>query len=420
MKQAFVLQMRMIRNNMPALFQKYISGDKCVFRKVLFWAHLSCGVVAGFAIFTMCVTGVLLTYEVQIEDWVAGTAYVPVEEQQNRLSLEELHAIAVAQNPDLAEGSVIVDRNSGAPVTIRAGRRGGLQLNPYTGEEMAPAAPWLNAFFSDITGFHRWFNASSENRRIPRLIIGISNLMFVFIIVSGIYLWLPKIWNWAVVRSRLLLDRKGYPTSKARDFTWHHVFGIWCAIPLFILATTGSMFSFRWTGDLLYSAFGTDRSGSNLMVEEVIPETLPNGGASLSLDQLFESAESFSPDWQAITLTVPQGDLAASNAVVDRGNGRMPQLRDTLTLDRVDGEIVAVAAFETLPINQRIRSVYRFLHTGEFLGVFGQTVAGLVSLFGAIMVWTGLALAYRRLLQPLLNRRRPVLQSGNKNQAVQS
>jgi uncharacterized iron-regulated membrane protein len=38
----------------------------------------------------------------------------------------------------------------------------------------------------------------------------------------------------------------------------------------------------------------------------------------------------------------------------------------------------------------------RFAHTGEVLGLPGQTVAGIVSAGGAVLVWTGLALAWRR------------------------
>jgi hypothetical protein len=38
----------------------------------------------------------------------------------------------------------------------------------------------------------------------------------------------------------------------------------------------------------------------------------------------------------------------------------------------------------------------RFAHTGEVAGIVGQTVAGLVSAGGAFLVWTGLALAFRR------------------------
>ena len=54
---------------------------------------------------------------------------------------------------------------------------------------------------------------------------------------------------------------------------------------------------------------------------------------------------------------------------------------------------------------QKARSWIRFLHTGEALGIIGQTIAGLVSFTSILMVWTGLALAYRRLVQPLLRRR---------------
>ncbi|MGI9206149.1 MAG: PepSY domain-containing protein, partial [Woeseiaceae bacterium] len=51
---------------------------------------------------------------------------------------------------------------------------------------------------------------------------------------------------------------------------------------------------------------------------------------------------------------------------------------------------------------RQARSWIRFLHTGEALGFFGQTIAGLVSLTSLFMVWTGFALAWRRLVSPLL------------------
>jgi uncharacterized membrane protein len=40
----------------------------------------------------------------------------------------------------------------------------------------------------------------------------------------------------------------------------------------------------------------------------------------------------------------------------------------------------------------------RFGHTGELAGLTGQLVAGLASVGGAVLVWTGLALAFRHLL----------------------
>ncbi len=46
----------------------------------------------------------------------------------------------------------------------------------------------------------------------------------------------------------------------------------------------------------------------------------------------------------------------------------------------------------------------RFAHTGEEYGVVGQTIAGLASLAACFLVYTGFALAWRRLVWPLFRR----------------
>jgi uncharacterized iron-regulated membrane protein len=66
-----------------------------------------------------------------------------------------------------------------------------------------------------------------------------------------------------------------------------------------------------------------------------------------------------------------------------------------LTLSRA-GEVASYESFASLTTGRRIRNVMRFAHTGEVLGLAGQTVAGLVSAGGAVLVWTGIALALRR------------------------
>ena len=59
-------------------------------RRIIFWCHLPVGVVAGLVIITMCVTGVLLSFEKQITAWAdtrgyrsappaAETTHLPVE-----------------------------------------------------------------------------------------------------------------------------------------------------------------------------------------------------------------------------------------------------------------------------------------------------------------------------------------------------
>ncbi|HVY63956.1 MAG TPA: PepSY-associated TM helix domain-containing protein, partial [Gammaproteobacteria bacterium] len=125
-------------------------------------------------------------------------------------------------------------------------------------------------------------------------------------------------------------------------------------------------------------------------------------GALLAYDELFARAAAHG-DWRTLTLALPAAGSA--RFTVDQGNGGQPQRRHTLTLDAATGEVRSWAPFSTQPPGQRLRIWIRFLHTGEALGLIGQTLAAVVSATSVLMVWTGLALAWRRLIVPLLRRR---------------
>jgi uncharacterized iron-regulated membrane protein len=43
-----------------------------------------------------------------------------------------------------------------------------------------------------------------------------------------------------------------------------------------------------------------------------------------------------------------------------------------------------------------LRTWLRFIHTGEAGGFVGQTIAGIASAGACVLVWTGLALSWRR------------------------
>ena len=45
------------------------------FRRLLFWSHLVCGVAAGIVILIMCVTGVALTYQKEMQWWADTRHY---------------------------------------------------------------------------------------------------------------------------------------------------------------------------------------------------------------------------------------------------------------------------------------------------------------------------------------------------------
>ena len=107
-------------------------------------------------------------------------------------------------------------------------------------------------------------------------------------------------------------------------------------------------------------------------------------------------AERQVPGWRTINLRIPMSPTAPAVFAIDRGDGGQPQLRSTLTLDRGTTNVVTYEAFSDLTLGRRIRNVMRFAHTGEVLGIPGQTIAGLASAGGVVLVCTGILLAWRR------------------------
>jgi uncharacterized iron-regulated membrane protein len=353
-----------------------------MFRKILFWSHLAVGLTAGVIILLMSVTGVLLMYEKQIIAYVDRTAQPPANAPA--MPVEALlAALPGASNVTMRSGT-------GEPWTVVMGRETVL-VDPANGRVLGPQTPGVRAFFRLVTDWHRWLGAGAANRAGPRAITGASNLLFLFLVVSGLYLWLPRKWAWPSVRAVLWF--RGGLAGKARDFNWHNVAGFWCCVPLFFVVLSGVVISYPWASDLVYQASGVAPP----------PRGKGKGGPPApvaarsieGLDGVAARAKESAPHWQSMTFAVPANAAAPVTFNVDEGNGGQPQKRWTLTLQR-SGEVLSSSAFQDQNAGQRARSWMRFVHTGEYYGWLGQTVAGIASAGGALLVWTGFALAYRR------------------------
>jgi uncharacterized iron-regulated membrane protein len=193
--------------------------------------------------------------------------------------------------------------------------------------------------------------------------------------------------------------------GKARDFNWHNTIGIWCLVPLFVVVVSAVPMSFQWANDFVYRAAGeappAGRRGGG--PGEGARETGRGRGpgerqASIStqgLDGLLQRAAQQEHDWQTLTMRLPESARGPVSISIDRGDGGQPQLRSTLTLDR-SASVVRYETFASQTPGRRLRTLMRFAHTGEVLGVPGQTIAGLASAGAVVLVWTGVALAFRR------------------------
>ena len=234
---------------------------------------------------------------------------------------------------------------------------------------------------------------------------GAANLGFLFILVSGIYLWWPKKWTWRIVKLNLLF-RRNLPTAKARDYNWHHVFGIWSLVPLFAVVVSGVVISYPWASNMVAAVFGpvSPAATGHAAGEERQGQNRAQGEA-VSLQAIADTLKQAEPDWQTLSVKLPNGQAARVVMTVDTGNGTQLSRQTTYTVSRVSGELLGVSGAEDQPAGRRARVFLRFLHTGEVYGFIGQTLAGLASLASVFLFYTGFALAYRRLIQPLFRRR---------------
>jgi uncharacterized iron-regulated membrane protein len=368
-------------------------------RTVLFWTHLVAGVSAGVVILIMSVTGVLLTYEKQMVAWAERlpAAAVPAPDAP-RVTVEALLARAREARPNAAPTALTVRVDPRDPVTVAFGRDGQMLLNPYTGEVVAGATR-LRAFFHGVTDWHRWLGAHGDLRPAGRAITGASNLVFLVLVLTGAYLWLPRAWTWAQVRAVAWF--RGGLGGKARDFNWHNVVGLWSFAPLAIIVASGAVISYPWASNLVYRVMGeappAPPARQALSAERGPGRERPTVEIDLAgLDSHLARAATQVDGWRSIALRVPTSATAPLVFTIDAGTGGQPQKRGTLTLDRATGNVVSWEPFESATPGRRARMILRFAHTGEVLGLAGQTIAGLVSAGGALLVYTGLALSLRR------------------------
>ena len=372
-------------------------------RTLIFWPHLIAGVTAGVVIFIMSVTGVVLTYERQLIAWSDSQYRSVPAPGTSRLSVEALLQKVRTDHPDLAPSAVTVGSSPDAPLTVSVPQRT-LYFDAYSGRLLGEGSQGVRRFMSGTRAWHRWLAVDGEGRSVARAITGWSNLIFLFIVVSGFYLWFPRKWTWVQVRSVVFFNRKA--AGKARDFNWHNVIGVWSAIPLFIVVVSGLPISFPWAHALVYRAVGEEppaargreggaggREGRGREGQRREERAAPSLDG---LNTLWSRAEQHVDGWRTINVRVPESSRAPVVFGIDTGDGGQPQRRSTLTLDRATGAVVSYEAFENQSLGRRLRSISRFAHTGEVLGIPGQTIAGLATAGGAVLVWTGLALAWRR------------------------
>jgi uncharacterized iron-regulated membrane protein len=412
-------------------------GRTLPLRQVIFWLHLVTGVMAGLIIGVMSVTGVLLAFERQIVAFAERDVRTvqPPASGVPRLDLDILITKARAAVPEGRLSGVMLRADPTATVVVNFGRERTVFVNPYSGAVLGEGAKTLRDFFHMVTDWHRWLGTEGESRDIGRAITGAGNTAFVVMVVTGVYLWWPRRWTPQALQAVMVPNLR--LRGKPRDWNWHNTAGFWSASILICMTLTGLVMSYQWANDLLYTLTGSippprpagSSEGRSATADNRrngggprMAGSPPDGGAGrqsrseeraalerqgrtgeasstpqrASLEALFAVAAQQAPHWRSMTVRLPQRGATQLTVTLEEAKALHPYPRSILTLDAVTAAVVQWEPYASYNLGRTIRSWVRPVHTGEAGGVVGQIVAALASTGGMVLVWTGLALAWRR------------------------
>ncbi|HEY8931851.1 MAG TPA: PepSY-associated TM helix domain-containing protein, partial [Rariglobus sp.] len=335
------------------------------------------------------------------------------------LPLDELVARARKSADTEARASgVTVSADPRDAVAVNLGRDAGVYyVNPYTGE-VRPAGPTrTHDFLHLMEDWHRFLARSGGQRPIGKAITGACNLAFLFLALSGLYLWWPRAWTARFVRPALWFNGS---RGAARDWNWHNVVGFWSLPVLLVLTTSGAVIGYRWAGDLVYRLAGETPPAQAATPAYVIER--PEGATKLTYADALARLQTAFPAWTTLTLRegLPprRGAPPASGAQpstldpqppVKRPTGPQPYsatLRETgrwypaastqVVIHPFTGEFLQRDGYADQTPGRQARLWLRYLHTGQALGWLGQLIAALACAGGLVLTYTGFALSWRR------------------------
>ena len=367
-----------------------------LFRKLHLWLSLPFGLI----IMTTCLTGALLVFEKEITELVRHDSYtIPVRKTQS-LSLQSLLERVARETPDSVQITSVTipsDFRRAYTVGLSKPRRAGVLVDPYTGKIVGQSGRL--PFFTTVRELHRWLLDSmkpeAEGIFWGRIIVGTSTLLFVFILLTGLFLWWPKKLKGVGKRLKISL-RQG----RQRLFTdLHTVGGVYVFVLLLAMAMTGLTWSFEWYRAGFYKVFGAEMAeggkGPKKDKSKDAPREEGAEQAKLPASYIYwEEAVSYvievsEADYPEIT--VKDGEVEVPLAGL--GNIRAA---DSFRFDKKTGQMTEYKAYREVKRDKKLRGWIYSIHTGAWGGLFTRICYVLAALFGASLPLTGYYIFYQR------------------------
>lgn len=356
------------------------------FKHIHIWLSMPFGLVMSLT----CFTGAVLIFEKEITESVQSEYYFVDSVTEDILPMTEVVSLAEAH---LTEGQSITgvvisaDPERCYKVNLSSPKHAAIYVDQYSGE--VKGQPERLPFFAVMFRLHRWLmDTRPEDGGIywGKVIVGVSTLAMVVVLITGIFIWVPKSVKMWRNRSTIAL-RKGW-----RRFWYdlHVAGGIYAVLLILAMSLTGLTWSFKWYNKGFSALFGVDvtapaaaKSGGGRGAQSV--DISPYAHWDAALD--YVSGEYDYP----VDVTLSHGK--ASVKLAGWGN---PRATDNYLFDNGSGEMLSVESYSDTDRRSKLRGWIYAIHVGNWGGILTRVMWFLAALIGATLPLTGYYLWIKR------------------------
>jgi uncharacterized iron-regulated membrane protein len=220
--------------------------------------------------------------------------------------------------------------------------------------------------------------------KIGQQVVGISTLVFVVLMITGIVLWWPK----------RKTDRKRSFTIKWSgrwrrvNYDLHNVLGFYVTAIALILAFTGLAITYNWVNKGIYTATNLGRTYPNELITPQ-SDTLNKSAAKLPvIDIAFAQAQTLSPQAQMFLITDDAGK-SSPIAVTAYAQSLHYGHSDVYEFDRYSEKLLKKLPYSAKSPGMKMNDLNYDIHVGQAMGLVGKILAFLGSLICASLPVTG-------------------------------
>jgi len=380
--------------------------SKSRFRKINEWLHLWLGLLSGVVVFVVCLTAAIWVFRDEISYFTQPFNRVKVQHlpyQKPAVLKENVQLYLKDHLPSSVKLlNSIRYREDGKTVLIAyadsiSNQYGQIHLNPYTGEIVHNESlenSNTRKFLIFIRAGHRFFWLPKE---IGSPIVGISCIIFLITLITGLIWWYPRKWNKSTRDKSFKIKWNG--NWKRVNLDLHNVLGFYSLLIAFILTYTGIYYTFNWFREGHHFLMTGNKKIEQYQKPEVDAGHTIARAAHVD-DLLWERIHrEIDLKKSNVYISYPEDTIqpyiVSYNPKVGTNYKIYNRYYDQRNLAELPSNRYDVK-FKDLSLGQKIVRLNFDLHVATIGGLTTKIIAGLASLVGASLPITGFIIWYNR------------------------